>query len=124
MRSSCAGQSFRALSRSCGTFGGIYSRADFLKAEETMAETYSGQVVLVAGGTGGLGQAVSIAFLEEGATVVVTYRRQSTFEALRQAAGAHAARLEGYSLDATNEAAIQQMVSSVATKHGRLDGLT
>jgi NAD(P)-dependent dehydrogenase (short-subunit alcohol dehydrogenase family) len=89
-----------------------------------MAETYSGQVVLVAGGTGGLGQAVSIAFLEEGATVVVTYRRQSTFEALRQAAGAHAARLEGYSLDATNEAAIQQMVSSVAAKHGRLDGLT
>src|ERR1700679_3698340 len=89
-----------------------------------MAETYSGQVVLVAGGTGALGQAVSIAFLEEGATVVVTYRRESTFEALLQAAGAHAARLEGYSLYVTNDAAVQQMVSSVATKHGRLDGLT
>jgi len=89
-----------------------------------MGEIYSGQVVLVAGGTGGLGRAVSIAFLEEGATLAVTYRRQSEFESLRDVAGAHASRLDGYSLDVTNDAAIQQMISSVATKHGRLDALT
>ena len=37
--------------------------------------TFGGNVVLVAGGTGGLGRAVSLAFLEEDAKVTVTYRR-------------------------------------------------
>ena len=37
-------------------------------------QRFSGQVVLVAGGTGGLGSAVSVAFLDEGATVAVTCR--------------------------------------------------
>jgi NAD(P)-dependent dehydrogenase (short-subunit alcohol dehydrogenase family) len=60
-----------------------------------MSESYLGQLGLVAGGTGGLGRAVSVAFLEEGATVVVTYRKENEFEALRDAAGAHASRLEG-----------------------------
>jgi len=33
---------------------------------------FGGTVVLVAGGTGGLGSAVALAFLREGATVAVT----------------------------------------------------
>ena len=74
-----------------------------------MSERYSGQVALVAGGTG-LRRAVSVAFLEEGATVVVTYRRQNEFEALRHAAGAHASRLEGHGIDVTNDAAVHQMI--------------
>ena len=37
-----------------------------------MNARFGGSVVLVAGGTGGLGQAVTAAFLEEGAKVVVT----------------------------------------------------
>lgn len=89
-----------------------------------MSERYSGQVALVAGGTGGLGRAVSVAFLEEGATVVVTYRRQNEFEALRHTAGAHASRLEGHGIDVTNDAAVHQMISSVVAKHGRLDAMT
>jgi NAD(P)-dependent dehydrogenase (short-subunit alcohol dehydrogenase family) len=89
-----------------------------------MAERFSGQVALVAGGTGGLGRAVSAAFLEEGATVVVTYKRQDEFEALRGAAGAHASRLEGHGTDVTNDAAVHQLVSSVVAKHGRLDAMT
>jgi NAD(P)-dependent dehydrogenase (short-subunit alcohol dehydrogenase family) len=89
-----------------------------------MSERYSGQVALVAGGTGGLGRAVSVAFLEAGATVVVTYRRQNEFEALRHAAGTHASRLEGQGIDVTNDAAVHQMISSVVANHGRLDAMT
>jgi NAD(P)-dependent dehydrogenase (short-subunit alcohol dehydrogenase family) len=89
-----------------------------------MNERYSGQLALVAGGTGGLGRAVSVAFLEEGATVVVTYRRLSEFEDLRRAAGAHASRLEGHAVDVTNDDAVHQMISSVVAKHGRLDAMT
>lgn len=89
-----------------------------------MSERYSGQLVLVAGGTGGLGRAVSIAFLEEGATVVVTYRRQDGFEELREAAGAQASRVEGHSIDVTNDAAVRQLISSIVAKHGRMDAMT
>lgn len=47
-----------------------------------MSIDMSGKVVLVAGGTGGLGQAVSLAFLNVGATVVTTYRKAAGLEAL------------------------------------------
>jgi NAD(P)-dependent dehydrogenase (short-subunit alcohol dehydrogenase family) len=48
-----------------------------------MSERFSGHAALVAGGTGGLGRAVSLAFLQEGATVAVTYRKQKATDALR-----------------------------------------
>src|SRR5689334_3989334 len=89
-----------------------------------MSERFSGQVALVAGGTGGLGRSVSLAFLEEGASVVVTYRSQQEFEALLSAAGANASRLEGHIVDVTNEDTVRQMVASVVAKHGRLDVMT
>jgi NAD(P)-dependent dehydrogenase (short-subunit alcohol dehydrogenase family) len=41
-----------------------------------VSEQLSGQVALIAGGTGGLGHAVSAGFLEAGAVVIVTYRKQ------------------------------------------------
>ena len=53
-----------------------------------MSARFSGKVALVAGGTGGLGGAVSLAFLEEDANVVVTYRKHEEFDALKSAAGA------------------------------------
>jgi len=88
-----------------------------------VGDKYSGQVALVAGGTGGLGKAVSLAFLEEGATVVATYRNQSELDALRAAAGAGVSRLEGLSVDVTNDAAVQQMVAAIVAKHGKIDVL-
>lgn len=88
-----------------------------------MDQLYSGYVALVAGGTGGLGRAVSLAFLEEGATVVVTYRKQNEFEALREAAGAGGLRLEAHSVDVTNDAAVHQVITSIVVKHGRVDAM-
>jgi NAD(P)-dependent dehydrogenase (short-subunit alcohol dehydrogenase family) len=84
---------------------------------------FEGTIALVAGGTGGLGRAVSLAFLEEDATVVVTYRKQEEFDVLKSAAGASGSRLEGHGLDVTDEAAVGQLVERVLAKHGRLDSL-
>jgi NAD(P)-dependent dehydrogenase (short-subunit alcohol dehydrogenase family) len=81
------------------------------------------RVVLVAGGTGGLGRAVSLAFLEEGARVVVTYRKQEELDAVKKVAASNASRLEGYSIDVTDEAAVGKFVGEIVARHGRLDAM-
>jgi NAD(P)-dependent dehydrogenase (short-subunit alcohol dehydrogenase family) len=84
---------------------------------------FSGNVMLVAGGTGGLGRAVSQAFLEEGATVIATYRTQAEFDALVQVAAAGPSRLEGQRVDVTDEMAVRRLVEDVVAKYQRLDAL-
>jgi NAD(P)-dependent dehydrogenase (short-subunit alcohol dehydrogenase family) len=88
-----------------------------------MPYNFSGQVILVAGGTGGLGRSVSIAFLDAGATVAVTYRHAEEFDALRSAAGANAARLEGHAVDVMDETAVKDLVGGLVGRHGRLDAM-
>ena len=88
-----------------------------------MTAGFSGKVALVAGGTGGLGRAVSLAFLEEGAKVVVTYRDQPEFDSLKIAAAANVSSLEGHSVDVTNEAATSEFIAQVIAKHGRIDAM-
>ena len=88
-----------------------------------MSGRFQGTVVLVAGGTGGLGRAVSLAFLGEDAKVVVTYRKQEEFDALKSAAGASGSRLEGHGVDVTDEAAVRQLIDNILAKRGRLDAL-
>ena len=84
---------------------------------------FSQTVSLVAGGTGGLGRAVSLAFLAEGAVVVTTYRTQAEFDDLLTEAGADAARLEGHRVDVTDEEATRRLVETAVARHGRLDAL-
>lgn len=88
-----------------------------------MSTRFAGQVAVVAGGTGGLGRAVSLAFLEEGATVVVTYRTQTEFDALARAAAANATHLEGQRIDVTDNLDAQRLVAEIVAQHGRLDAL-
>jgi len=83
--------------------------------------TFTGKVALVAGGTGGLGRAVSLAFLKEGAELIVTYVISQEFDLLKTAAGADASRLEGHYVDITDENAVQQLVDGIVSKHGHLD---
>jgi NAD(P)-dependent dehydrogenase (short-subunit alcohol dehydrogenase family) len=80
-------------------------------------------VVLVAGGTGGLGRSVSLAFLSEGATVIATYRDEKGFAALQSAAANHAVRLEGSQTDVTDEPAVAALIASLKAKHGRIDAV-
>jgi NAD(P)-dependent dehydrogenase (short-subunit alcohol dehydrogenase family) len=88
-----------------------------------MNVSFARKVILVSGGTGGLGQAVSLAFLEEGAKVVVTYRAAEGFAALQNVAGANSASLKGQQVDVTDEAAVVQLVDRIVAEHGRLDAM-
>ena len=84
---------------------------------------FAGKVVLVAGGTGGLGRAVSVAFLREGASVVVTYRKQQEFDALRSAAASDAPALEGRVVDVTDEHAVAELVADILLRRKQLDAV-
>jgi NAD(P)-dependent dehydrogenase (short-subunit alcohol dehydrogenase family) len=88
-----------------------------------MSVDFSGKVVLVAGGTGGLGKAVTLAFVQAGAKAVVTYRKQEEFAALQSEVGENAALLEGHATDVTDEAAVKALVAGIVTQHGGLDAL-
>jgi NAD(P)-dependent dehydrogenase (short-subunit alcohol dehydrogenase family) len=85
--------------------------------------TSTGRVALVAGGTGGLGRAVSLAFVKEGTHVVVTYRKPEEFEALKNAAGESGSQLEGYGVDVTDETEVTKLVEGIVARHGRLDAM-
>jgi NAD(P)-dependent dehydrogenase (short-subunit alcohol dehydrogenase family) len=82
---------------------------------------FSGKLVLIASGTGGLGRAVSLAFLEQGAKLVVTYQEQKEFDDLKRAAGPNAASLQGRRVDVTDEAVVDQFIQIVLAEFGRLD---
>src|SRR5438132_468049 len=83
-----------------------------------MKERFANKTVLVTGGTGGLGRAVTQAFLEEGANVVVTYLKQEEFDALQ-----NPPRLEGYAADVTDEGSVRRLIDNIIARHSRLDAL-
>ena len=88
-----------------------------------MDARFAGQITVVAGGTGGLGRAVSQAFLDEGATVIVTYRTQAEFDDLVRAVAENASRLEGHRVDVTDETETRRFIEGTLAQHKRLDAL-
>jgi NAD(P)-dependent dehydrogenase (short-subunit alcohol dehydrogenase family) len=94
-----------------------------IKNGGTMQISFEGKVVLIAGGTGGLGRSVSLAFLNERAKVAVTYRSEEEFTALKSAAGEAASLLTGHNIDVTDETATAALTKQIIATHGRLDAL-
>jgi len=88
----------------------------------------AGKVILVAGGTGGLGRAVSLAFVEKGAKVIVTFQKPGDFDELKKGASrklleAQGSSLEGYAVDVTDETAVAKLIDAIVDRSGRLDFL-
>lgn len=84
---------------------------------------FLGKVILISGGTGGLGRSVSLAFLAEGASIHVTYRNPDELAALQQSAGSATASLTGHRVDVTDESAVARLIEQILTAHNRLDVL-
>lgn len=82
---------------------------------------FTGKVVVVTGGTGALGQAVTQAFLQEGARVVVTYTRETEFNALKEMSSVRE-NLLGIKTNVLDEASVQAMIEQ-ASRLGSLDVL-
>jgi len=83
---------------------------------------FNEKIILVTGGTGGLGREVTMAFLEAGATVVVTYRVAEEFASLIAAAEKiGATKPIGVNVDVTDAQAVEKLIAGIVADHGRLD---
>jgi len=97
--------------------------ADLYEKRGFMSTSMQGKVVLVAGGTGGLGRAISVAFLTSGAHVAVTYLRKDELAALQAGAGGRSADFSGYLVDVTDDGQVRATVEGIVSAHGRIDVL-
>lgn len=85
-----------------------------------MGTAFTGKVAIVAGGTGGLGRAVSLALVYAGARLTVTYRQQEELDSLEHDAPADAV-IEGHAVDVTDEKQVSEFVAGCVARHGRID---
>src|SRR5438132_12343805 len=81
---------------------------------------FTGSVVVIPGGTGGLGRAVTLSFLRAGATVVTTCVVPPEQDRLAKEAGTLSARLSGLRVDVTDEGAVKRFAEEIVARHGRV----
>jgi len=82
------------------------------------------KTVVVAGGTGALGKAVSLAFLAADARVIATYLSQPEYDVLATEAKAiSASNIFGVKVDVTDDIAVARLISDTETRYGGIDAL-
>ena len=81
------------------------------------------RVILVTGGTSGIGKATVQLLAQDGVQVLFTGRRQAEGLALQQALQAAGGQAEYWPLDQLDANATTQAVAAMLARHGRIDGL-
>ena len=79
------------------------------------------RVVLITGGSKGIGKSLALDFLKAGASVSVCARNQQGLDALFCEQGVDSRRLLAISVDVTDESAIQATVKKTAKHFGNID---
>lgn len=79
-----------------------------------------GKVAVVTGGSSGMGKATAKQFVTEGATVIITGRRQ---DRLDEAVGEIGGSIEGFRSDIADLADLERLRAYIAQAHGRIDVL-
>jgi NAD(P)-dependent dehydrogenase (short-subunit alcohol dehydrogenase family) len=85
-----------------------------------MTNRFDNKVVVVTGGTSGIGLATAKAFVAEGAAVFITGRRQAVLDAAIEQIGG---RVTGVRADMSNLADIDRFYDAVQQKHAHIDVL-
>ncbi len=85
-----------------------------------MTDRFQDRVVVVTGGTSGIGLAAAKAFSQEGASVFVTGRRQDVLDAAVEQIGG---RVTGVRADVANLADLDHLYDAVRQRHAQIDVL-
>jgi NAD(P)-dependent dehydrogenase (short-subunit alcohol dehydrogenase family) len=85
-----------------------------------MRERFTGRVVLITGGGGGLGRAMARGFAHEGATVVLAGRDENRLIQVVKEIGAQGGRADHVVADVTVPGDAATMIAAVAERHGGL----
>ena len=88
-----------------------------------MHDRFDGKVAFVAGGYGGIGEAIARGMAQRGATVVVAGRDEAKAAALASRLIADGGRASAIAFDARSTASIRAGVEKAAERHGTLDFL-
>ncbi len=86
-----------------------------------MSGALDGQITIVTGGAGGIGEGLCRALAGAGATVVVADLDGEAAERVSQALRAAGGAASAATVDVTNPSEISSLVRSVVARHGRLD---
>jgi NAD(P)-dependent dehydrogenase (short-subunit alcohol dehydrogenase family) len=82
---------------------------------------FTGKIALVAGGTGALGGAVTLALLRESADVTVTWQHENELTRLNDEAAADISKLQARRVDIADAGAVDRLVDEIVAAKGRLD---
>ena len=81
-----------------------------------------GKAAIVTGGSRGIGKAIALALAKEGANVAIVARDRGALDAARaEIAGATGVKVEAYSSDTGDDAAVRKMVAEAVAALGRID---
>jgi NAD(P)-dependent dehydrogenase (short-subunit alcohol dehydrogenase family) len=86
-----------------------------------MSQLLEGKVALITGGTSGIGRATAVAFAREGATVVVSGRREKEGQETVQLVLAIGGHARFVAADVSDEKQVAALVDKVVATFGRLD---
>lgn len=81
------------------------------------------KVVIVTGGSKGIGGAITDVLVEEGATVVIAGRASSDGEKKVRELGNLPGKVEFFKIELTDETRRDELIKHVADRYGRIDGL-
>ena len=86
-----------------------------------MQNSYTNKVVLITGGTSGIGKATALAFAEAGAKLVITGRREKEGAEVASEINKTGGTAAFVRADVAKDADVQKAVDFVLSTHGRLD---
>ena len=79
------------------------------------------KVAIVTGATGALGRVVTRRLVQNGAKVVVLYRKEKALDELHEFLGGQGSSVTGFMGDATDQQSVQGLVQKALDEHGRID---
>jgi NAD(P)-dependent dehydrogenase (short-subunit alcohol dehydrogenase family) len=84
---------------------------------------FDGKVVVITGGGGGIGKAAAARFLQEGASVVLSGRRDQVLAAAQDELDAGAERTARVAGDVSSQAVAERVIDAALDRFGRIDVL-